>query len=158
MQSEVSSYQGWITVMGFSHLSQQLSHLKRLQSLQNWAARLIYRTNRRRDSTLLLQSIHWLPISKRIRYKLLLLVYKSFHNQSPDYMQSCILPHVPSRPNLRSNSNPFRLTSPRTHNKAGNRTFTVTAAKEWNSLPFCIQNVKSLEQFRKMIKTHLFPQ
>ena len=52
-----------------------VSHLKRLQSLQNWAARLIYRTNRRQDSSPLLQSLHWLPISKRVCYKLLLLVY-----------------------------------------------------------------------------------
>ena len=87
-----------------------VSHLKRLKSLQNWAARLIYRTNRRQDSSPLNQSLHWLPISKRVRYKLLLLVYKTFHNQSPQYMQTCILHHVPSRPNLRSSSDPFRLT------------------------------------------------
>ena len=133
-----------------------VSHRKRLQSLQNWAARLIYRTNRRQDSSPLLQSLHWLPISKRVRYKLLLLVYKTFHKQSPQYMQTCILHHVPSRPNLRSSSDPFRLTFPHTHNKAGDRTFTVTAAKEWNGLPSWIREAKTVEQFRKFIKTHLF--
>ena len=86
------------------------------------------------------------------RYKLLLLVYKSFHNQSPEYMRSCILPYAPSRPNLRSSSTRFRLTYPRTHNKAGDKTFTVSAAREWNSLPFHTQCKTSLNQFKKMLK------
>ena len=36
--------------------------LRRLQSLQNWAARIIFKVDRRHDPTPLLKSLHWLPV------------------------------------------------------------------------------------------------
>ena len=59
---------------------------RRLQSLQNWAARIIFKVDRRHDPTPLLKSLHWLPVKERIMFKILLLVYKSFHDQAPIYI------------------------------------------------------------------------
>ena len=90
-------------------------------------------------------------------FKILLLVYKSFHDQAPIYIKNCLELYQPLRPNLRSSTDLFRICCPRTRTKAGDRTFTVTAAKAWNKLPTLIKSANSLEIFKKLLKTHLFP-
>ncbi len=132
-------------------------YLKRLQSLQNWAARIIFKLDRRHDSSPLLKSLHWLPVKERILFKILLFVFKAFHDQTPTYIKDCFTFHNPSRPNLRSSRDPFLLTIPRTRSKSGDRTFTVTASTRWNNIPSFIKAAKSTDQFKKRLKTHLFP-
>ena len=73
------------------------------------------------------------------------------------YFNECIQLYRPLRTNLRSNADPFRLTFPMTHSKAGDRTFTVSAAKEWNELPSYIKSAESVNVFKKILKTYLFP-
>ena len=51
--------------------------IKRLQMIQNAAARLILGGQKRDHVTPLLIQLHWLPVEKRIIFKVLLLVYKS---------------------------------------------------------------------------------
>ena len=106
----------------------------------------------------LIKSLHWLPVKERIIFKILLFVYKSFHDESPVYIKQCLELYRPLRLNLRSNTDPYRLSYPKTRSKAGDRTFTVTAAKEWNKLPTSIKSASSQDQFKKLLKTHLFPQ
>ena len=51
------------------------SQITRLQRLQNWAARLVFEVGRSHSPQPLLHSLHWLPIQKRIIFKLLLYMY-----------------------------------------------------------------------------------
>ena len=60
--------------------------LGRPQRIQNTAARIILRRNRRSSATVMLPELHWLPIMKRVMYKLLMMVYKSQHDMVPDYI------------------------------------------------------------------------
>ena len=60
--------------------------LGRLQKIQNTAARLILRRNRCSSVTVTLYELHWLPIKKRVMYKLLLIVYKSQHDMVTAYI------------------------------------------------------------------------
>ena len=69
--------------------------LRRLQRLQNWAARIIFKVGRRHDPSLLLISLHWLPVKERVQFKIMLLVYKTFHNQAPKYIDNCLELYVP---------------------------------------------------------------
>ena len=71
--------------------------LGRLQKIQNTAARLILRRNRRSSATMMLHELHWLPIKKRVMYKLLLMVYKSQRDKVPDYIAAHLLDYTPSR-------------------------------------------------------------
>ena len=66
----------------------------------------------------------------------------------PLYIRNCLELYLPHRPNLRSSTDLFRLCCPRTRIKAGDRTFTVTAAKEWKKLPELIKSANSLEIFK----------
>ena len=65
--------------------------LERLQKIQNTAARLILRINRRSSATVMLHELHWLPIKKRVMYQLFLMVYKSQHDMVPDYITAHLL-------------------------------------------------------------------
>jgi len=67
----------------------------RLQRLQNRAARLIYLVGRDTPSVPLLRRLHWLPIRKRIEFKLLVIIYKCINSQAPQYLQELITYHRP---------------------------------------------------------------
>jgi hypothetical protein len=132
------------------------TYIIRLQRLQNWAARLVFEVNRRHSPSPLLKSLHWLPIHQRIIFKLLLCVYKCLNNQAPVYLKDCLSLYVPNR-QLRSSNDYHRLVYPITRVLAGDRTFTVSASKEWNRLPIFIRQSPSIHVFKKQLKTHLFP-
>ncbi|XP_063808965.1 uncharacterized protein LOC135016854 [Pseudophryne corroboree] len=62
--------------------------LSPLQSILNAAARLIFLARRSSSADPLCQSLHWLPVFYRIKYKILLLTYKVHKNKE----------HPPGRP------------------------------------------------------------
>ena len=41
--------------------------------------------------------LHWLPVDKRIEYKLLLYTYKALHDLAPGYLCELVVPYVPRR-------------------------------------------------------------
>ena len=60
--------------------------LKRLQSLMNSAARLVFSSSRYNHITPLLHQLHWLKARERTDFKLILLVYKCQHGATPSYL------------------------------------------------------------------------
>ena len=129
--------------------------IKKLQSVQNAAARLITRSRKCDHITPILLDLHWLPVSERIKFKILLLTFKALHQQSPTYIQDLITRYLPSR-SLRSSStlslNPvsFNLTT------YGSRAFSISAPELWNKLPDDIRSCENLSLFKHKLKTHLF--
>ena len=97
---------------------------------------------------------HWLPITKRISFKVLLMLYKSINGLAPDYISALATPYVPHRHLRPANNN--LLFVPKTH--YGDITFTVSAARMWNQLPTVIKLSGSVNIFKKNIKTYLFTQ
>ena len=77
------------------------SHLSRLQSIQNAAARILTGTSKYDHITPVLQHLHWLPVKQRIKFKMMVLIYKSLNNTAPRYLSDLIQPYVPIR-SLRS--------------------------------------------------------
>ena len=61
-----------------------------LTRLQNRAARLIFLVGRDTSSAPLLRRLHWLPIRKRIEFKILVIIYKCVNSQAPDYLSNLI--------------------------------------------------------------------
>ena len=76
------------------------SQINRLQHVQNSAARLLTATSRYEHVTPVLRSLHWLPVSVRIDFKILL-VFKVLNGLGPLYLSELLRPHIPNR-NLRS--------------------------------------------------------
>ena len=59
---------------------------RRLQSILNAAARLIYRLRTRDHITDAIISLNWLRVPERIQYKLAVLAYKVLHGDAPRYL------------------------------------------------------------------------
>ena len=128
--------------------------LKRLQTIQNYAARLILQQKKSCHITPLLMELHWLPIKCRIEYKLLLLIYKCLHDKAPSYLSALLQPYTPSRA-LRSASQHLLVELP-TRNKYGKKAFAVAGPRLWNALPLHIRKSATVTGFKTLIKTFLF--
>ena len=131
------------------------TQIKRLQRIQNNAARIVARIKKFDHVSQILSELHWLPVKKRIQFKMLLLTYRCLHGMAPQYLTELITPYEPSR-QLRS-SDKSLLTVPTSRLKTyGDKSFSVAAPKAWNKLPFDIRSQTTLEHFKKNLKTHLF--
>jgi len=83
-----------------------LTHIQRLQSVQNAAARLIFNLRRCDHITDALISLHWLRVPEQIKFKVAMLTYRALHGSAPPYLASsftCVA-DVPHRRRLRSAS------------------------------------------------------
>src|SRR4029434_7724654 len=89
--------------------------ISQLQTIQNAAARVLTKTRPRAHITPVLKSLHWLPVSFRIDFKVLLLVYKSLHSHAPEYITDMLSRYTPSR-SLRSSGTEL-LTVPKARTK-----------------------------------------
>ncbi len=142
----------------FSNLPK--SNLQRLQSIQNYAARLIFCRSIFDHVTPLLQKLHWLPVSMRIDFKILLITYKAVHLSNPPYFApnsefSILRFKTPTR-NFR-HQDELLLEIPRSHSaKMGDRAFSIYAPKLWNSIPYSIRSAPSINIFKNRLKTLLF--
>ena len=131
------------------------SQLRRLQLVQNAAARLLTNTKKYDHITPVLASLHWLPIRYRIEFKLLLYTFKSLHGLAPTSLSELLHHHTPTRA-LRP-ADQLLLEVPRSRLKTrGDRAFSVVAPKLWNALPLDIRAAQSLGVFKSLLKTHLY--
>ena len=128
--------------------------IRQLQLIQNTAARILTRTRKSEHITPVLRSLHWLPVTFRIDFKVLLLVYKSLNDLGPKYIADMFTEYKPNRP-LRSLGS-SQLEIPRVHTKQGESAFSYYAARSWNQLPEEIRCAKTLVTFKSRLKTHLF--
>ena len=124
-----------------------------LQKIQNTAARILTFSRKSCHITPLLKDLHWLPVSHRIIFKLMLIVYKSLNNCSPTYISDLISKYSPSR-NLRS-GNLSLLIECKVNRGWGERSFAFAAPHTWNSLPLDIRQASTLNIFKKKLKSFL---
>ena len=125
--------------------------------IQNAAARLVTGTPRFCHVTPLLFHLHWLPISYRIKFKILLLTFKCLYGLAPNYLIGLISIKKQSRYSLRSNESLLlELPSTKTRPTLGDRAFQSAAPYLWNALPSTIRNMKTWDTFKTAVKTHFF--
>ena len=128
---------------------------KRLQSLQNAAARVVCQIGKYDHITPVLKQLHWLPVRQRVIFKILLLTFKILDDTAPSYLKKFITSYTPPK-TLRS-SNQHLLVIPRTKMKSyGEKTFAYNAAKAWNDLPLDLRQCSCIDSFKRKLKTHLF--
>ena len=128
--------------------------IRKLQLVQNTAARVIARSRKYDHITPIMIHLHWLPIEQRIQFKVALLTYKALNDLAPQYLSNMLMAST-SRA-LRSSSQrklmepSFRLST------FGGRSFMCAAPRLWNSLPTNLKNCTSVTMFRNKLKTYLF--
>ena len=128
---------------------------KKLQLVQNQAARVIARIKQCEHIKKKKKNLHWLPIHFRIEYKINLLTYKCLHGSAPSYLAELLEVYAPSR-SLRSFDKGY-LKEKKVRSKTyGDRCFSVCAPKLWNGLPADVRTKDTLYAFKKSLKTHYF--
>ena len=131
--------------------------LTKLQSVQNAAARFVTMSWKFDHITPVLRDLHWLPVRRRINFKVATLVYKCLHGFAPPYLaEDCMLvASLFGWQHLRS-ADTRRLLVPKTSTNYGSRSFAVHGPNSWNSLPAELRLIDNLTTFRRKLKTYLF--
>ena len=129
--------------------------ISRLQLIQNSAARLLTNTRKQEHITPILAALHWLPVSHRCDFKILLITYKALHGLAPSYV-SDMIPLRETGRILRSTNK--ALLEGRNTNLVtrGDRAFAARAPRLWNALPLHLRLAPSLSLFKSLLKTHLY--
>src|SRR5579872_103681 len=122
-------------------------HNIRLHIRPDSLARVVCKTTQFRSHTAdLLKSLHWLPISERIKYKIASLTFKIIHSGKPSYLAELLTPYQPSR-SLRSSGTNF-LTIPDIRSSIVRRSFSFIAPTLWNSLPLHLRSCTCITTFQ----------
>ncbi|KAF7234752.1 hypothetical protein EYD10_18297 [Varanus komodoensis] len=83
-----------------------LKTVRKLQLVQNRAARLLTGTGRCSHITPVLCQLHWLPIEVRAQFRVLVITYKALNDLGPGYLKERLRSYMPSR-SLRSAADAF---------------------------------------------------
>ena len=129
--------------------------IRRLQKVQNTAARILTRTHKYEHITPILSGLHWLPIRRRIDYKILMLTYKCLKNLAPVYLAELITRYKPPI-NTRYSQQDNLVVPDSNLVTYGDRHFEFAAPLLWNPLPLAIKRADSLESFKSQLKAYLF--
>src|ERR1700730_15328247 len=81
----------------------------------------------------LLKSLHWLPVSERIKFKIASLTVKVLNFAKPSYLSELISSYQRTRSLRSSGTNLLKVPDIRT--EIGRRSFSYAAPTLWNSLP-----------------------
>ena len=130
--------------------------LQRLQAVQNAAARMVVRLPKHSHITPVLCELHWLPVSQRITFKVLLMIFKALNNLAPTYILEMLERKSKSSRSLRSDDQQLLLVPRSQSVRYGDRNFRTIGPKLWNALPLTIRNIDDIDAFKKAIKTLLF--
>jgi hypothetical protein len=128
---------------------------KRLQKLQNRAARVIASVPNDVDQQTVLDLIGWKTLKEQRLKTKAKTMFKILHNMGPNCLKDLfifkkeILYH-----NLRDSSTTLRLPKPRSNSLK--KSFMYNGAFIWNSLPEIIRESKTLSIFERKIATHCY--
>ena len=126
--------------------------MRQVQSVQNAAARLITGAKRREHITPILRQVHWLPVRRRVEFKMAVQSSKV-----PGYLADDI--HLASESSARSprSSSGRKWSVTRVHSRFGDRCFAAAGPCIWNNLPASLRDKEvSCTEFRKRLKTFMF--
>jgi len=132
--------------------------IRRLQFVQNAAARLIFRIRLSDHITDALISLHWFRVPERIVFKVAVQTYRALHGDAPQYLrQFTSVTNIPTRQRLRSSTSDDLCIPAVRLPTVGSRAFSVAGTRVWNALPADVISAPSLFTFRKRLKLHPFP-
>lgn len=127
--------------------------VNRLQILQNKAMRIILKKNRFVSKSVLLKSLNWLNVDQRIKFNVLIFVFKIINGHLPNYLMEK-LKYVEdlTQYNLR-NKLDFRLEFFR--NTKTQNSLIYKGLKLYNELPLELKNEKNLLKFKKKLELYV---
>ena len=130
----------------------------KLQLVLNVAARLITDQRKNEHISDTLKNLHWLRVPDRVTCKVGTLSRRCLSGSGPEYLESHLIAacSVEGRSHLRS-ANQGNLCVPRTRTKIGERCFTSSGPRVWNSFPTSLRSTELTDaRFASELKTYLF--
>ena len=96
--------------------------------------------------------LHWLKVSSRIKYKLLVLTHIAYHHHTRSYLTGLIQPHIQERSLRNVHLHRPLSFSHRDHSIV----FRIAGPNKWNKLPFYLRLIINTISFKAKLKTYLF--
>ena len=124
--------------------------LKPMQRVQNACTRMVLRRRKFDSASEALGELHWLPIKKRILYKIACLVFNCIHNNTPRYLIE-LINYKSSNRTLRSNADNLLLAILKCKTKTfGPRSFAYSGPKHGTVFLLILDAVTLLTLLRKI--------
>ena len=136
----------------FADLSVELSI--RLERIVNMGIRYIYVVRRSEPISPFRRGLGWLKVAGRRNYFKACLLFKILKTGKPAYLARMFSAYVSHRP-VRG-VEPKRLVVPISHHISMDKSFHISSAILWNSLPSVITDTQSLISFKTRVFNYLF--
>ena len=129
--------------------------LRRVQQLQNFAAKICAGGARRSDhATPFITQLEWLKVDKKVTFDVAVHVFKVKSKLFPAWYM-----HLPTHSEVLGHTYTTRhqcnLHVPLIHTDTGGRSFIVLGPKVWNALPSDVKSSNTLASFKKRLKVFL---
>ena len=131
------------------------ANIQRLLKLQKRAARIILQADILTPSLRMFNELKWLSFPRRVQYHSCVMVYKALNNLAPDYVKD-LFKNVSDTHNRNTRSvDKALLHIPRFKTNSFENSFSVSAARIWNTIPLEVRTSSNLETFKRSVKNHL---
>ena len=133
-----------------------VKNIGRILKLQKRAARIILKVDYMTPSLEMFKTLQWLSFPQRIKYHTALMIFKTLNGHASEYLLDLFTKasEMHGR-NLRSVTyDDLRVPFARTNYFS--KSFSIEGAKQWNSLPTDIKQIKTLHSFKTSLRSHLF--
>ena len=128
------------------------TNVRKLQKIQNFAARILTGTRKYEHITPVLNNLRWLSVPAMLALYDAILTFKCLRGLAPNYLSSRF--NTRASVHGRNTRNKNMLDIPAFNTAAGQRSFTYRTVKCWNMLPEEITKCESLHSFKSKIKSH----
>ena len=122
-------------------------NIKKLQLLQNFAARIVLGLRKYDHISDGLKTLGWLDINQKLRFNDCVMMYKCLNKSAPAYLSQRFKKRSQIHSRTTRNCNDLELSKCRL--ATGQRSFSFRGAKIWNELPKSIRDATSLNTFKK---------
>lgn len=129
-------------------------HLDPVRHIQNQALRIITRSPYNAHVTPLYKELRIFPLDRLITYTVSIMAYRLFNNQNLLYI---IGRRDLTNPNNTRFSEQNNFILPKIRTNYGKYTFEFAAIKQWNNLAFTIKTSRSLNSFKRLLRSTLYP-
>ena len=127
---------------------------QKVERIQNYGMRLILAKPPRTPSAELRRQLKWLSLSERRELFRLVTVHRCLSQQAPRYLSESLMRNSERQYQQTRGRDKLYLRAVRS--EIGRKSFSLKGAQAWNSLPAELRQVKTVETFKRHLKTHLF--
>ena len=128
-------------------------NINKLQSVQNFACRIVSGARKYDHVTPLLKELRWLPVATQLYYRSATMAFKCMTGCVPAYISSQFIKRQEVSNHHTRNSQ--QLNIPLLKTATGQRTFYYKIVSLWNSLDSSLKLCESVDSFKRRLKTKL---